>query len=98
MHTPGVSERAPEPYVALSPEGAETAGFVAGQSVTVTLPGERGTKPGGGLKLPLRLVDGLPAGVAGLPLGLEGLPYVHLPTFAGLAASASEEPEGDDRA
>ena len=87
-HTPGVAERAPEPYVALSPAEAETAGFFAGQLLTVTL-------PSGELRLPLRLVDGLAHGVAGLPVGLAGLPYVALPAFASLAP---ETPERSGRA
>ena len=79
MHTPGVAERAPEPYVALSPDEAHAAGFVAGQRLTVSLPeGTRG--------LPLRLLDGLARGVAGLPVGLPDLPYAALPAFATLAA------------
>ena len=91
MHTPGVAERAPEPYVALSPEGARAAGFAAGQTLTVTL-------PGGEMPLPLRIVEGLPEGVAGLPVGLAGLPYVALPAFAGLSAPTPEAPAGGDRA
>ncbi len=87
-HTPGVAERAPGPYVALSPAEAETAGFFAGQLLTVTL-------PSGELRLPLRLVDGLAQGVAGLPAGLAGLPYVALPAFASLAP---ETPERSARA
>jgi NADH-quinone oxidoreductase subunit G len=60
LKTPGISERAPEPYLALNPDDAERAGLAEGHMVALDA----------SLVLPIRYVPSLPTGTAGLPVGL----------------------------
>ena len=69
MVSPGIAQRAPKPYLALSPEDPMAA---EGENVNFTV----GGLP---LSLPVRLMPGLPTILAGLPVGLPGLPNVSLP-------------------
>lgn len=75
MLTPGVAERAPEPYVALNEQDAARLEMTEGQSLSLLIGNITFT-------LPLRVVPSLPAGVAGLPAGLPGIPYSSLPAWA----------------
>lgn len=68
---PAVRARFPEPYLGLSAAAAERAGVAAGSVVELALGDRR-------LRLPVRIVPGMPEGVVGLPVGL--------PATAGLAA------------
>ncbi len=70
MLSPGVAELAPKPYVALNPDDA--AALNGGSQVQLTI-GEWKQR------LPVKLVPGLPAGVAGLPVGLPDGPFLPLP-------------------
>ena len=71
MASPGVSQRAPEPYVALRPEDPLAAD---GGEVSFTV----GDMP---FTLPVKPMPGLPEKTAGLPAGLQGLPFVSLPVW-----------------
>jgi NADH-quinone oxidoreductase subunit G len=59
MASPAVASLAPKPYVALNPEDAASLGVAEGQDVSVAA-----------YRLPVRIMDELPRGVAGLPAGL----------------------------
>jgi NADH-quinone oxidoreductase subunit G len=84
MLTPGVAEQAPQPYLALNPDDARRLNVKEGGIVEVPF-----------LKrirnLPVRIVTGLPAGVAGLPVGLPGMPGISLPVWSKLGAQAHTE-------
>jgi NADH-quinone oxidoreductase subunit G len=70
LETPGVSEQAPEPYVALNPGDGERLGVEAGAILTVEIDGRA-------VDLPFKPEDGIPVGCAGLPDGppsLQALP------------------------
>jgi NADH-quinone oxidoreductase subunit G len=70
--TPGVAERAPQPYLALHPDDASRLPGDDQSSVELSFDGQV-------YHLPVRLEPSLPAGVAGLPFGLPGSPAVTLP-------------------
>jgi len=72
---PPLSELAPEPYLALSPEDAGALGMEEGEALTATIDGAR-------LRLPLRLLPGLPPGALGVPAGLPGVPAGPLSEWA----------------
>jgi NADH-quinone oxidoreductase subunit G len=69
MASPGIAQRAPRPYLALSPEKAPAD---EGEQVRL-LVNERS------LDLPVRLMPGMPGRMAGLPAGLPGVPKLELP-------------------
>ncbi|MGM0576877.1 MAG: NADH-quinone oxidoreductase subunit NuoG [Myxococcota bacterium] len=75
--SPGVAERSEEPYVALSREDAERLG----DTVTLRLDDREHA-------LPVRAVEGLPAGVAGVPV-LPGLAGARVPERASLAPAST---------
>jgi NADH-quinone oxidoreductase subunit G len=64
MASPATASLAPKPYLALGPEDAVRMGIAEGQPVTV-----------GAERLPVRIVSGLPLGVAGVPVGLAGIAF-----------------------
>jgi len=72
MFTPGVSELAPGPYLALNPYDAARLGAAAGDELEVGVEGQR-------LRLPLKLLPTLPQGLAGLPAGLPTAPALATP-------------------
>ncbi len=74
MWSEGIAQRAPEPYVALSPGDAERLDAGEGDLVDVPFPDLM-------RRLPVRIDKSLPAGVAGVPSGLRGLPGVALPAW-----------------
>jgi NADH-quinone oxidoreductase subunit G len=86
VHTPGIAELAPDPYLALNPMDAEKLHLEEGNTVEVTL-GEISRN------LPLRLVESLPSGLAGLPVGLMRMPAFILPAWGHVRPGASKESE-----
>ena len=64
---PGIAELAPAPYLGLNGQDLADLGAAEGDRVTVAVGVTR-------YRLPLRIVPGLPRGIAGLPVGLPGLP------------------------
>jgi NADH-quinone oxidoreductase subunit G len=68
MHSAAVAERAPHPYLALSPEDATRLGLTEGSEVELLVD----------VWLPVKLLPGLAAGVAGVPAGLPGLPFLEI--------------------
>ncbi len=61
--SPGIAELAPEPYVALNPADAAVLRVREGYCVQLEIDGSR-------RRLPVRLMESLPPGVAGVPCGL----------------------------
>jgi len=82
---PAIAERVPAPYLALHPGDAAKLDPAPadGDEVELELAGTT-------LRLPVRLREDLPAGVAGLPVGLPGLAWLRLPA-AGNVDHAAEE-------
>ena len=66
METPGVAEQAPQPYLGLGAGDAGKLGVAPGDTLEIAIGGEAH-------RLPLRIIDGLPAGCAGLGDGLPGV-------------------------
>jgi NADH-quinone oxidoreductase subunit G len=72
MYTPGVAERAPQPYIAVNREDAARLELDEGDWLELWMPWLD-------VRAPFRLEPSLPSGVAGVPVGLAGMPYVPLP-------------------
>ena len=66
LHTPGVAEQAPEPYVALHPDDGARLGVAVGSDVEIAVGGES-------IRVGYRPDPEVPRGCAGLPVGLPGL-------------------------
>jgi NADH-quinone oxidoreductase subunit G len=81
IHTPGVAERAPQPYLALNPADAVVLQAREGEEVELVLDGAV-------RRLPVRLHAALSRGVAGLPAGLRELPWAAVPGWGRIARSA----------
>jgi len=81
--SPGVAERAPEPYLGLSPSDAEDLGAGEGDILTLGVAGEI-------RDLPLKILSGLPDGCVGIPFGLPGLGLVPGDLWADIEATAGE--------
>ena len=84
--SPPILERAPDPYLALSPDLAKRFDAEEAQEIQVDLEGHS-------LNLPVHFAASLPAGSIGLPVGLSGIP-VGLPVWARLHRNEAEEGEG----
>lgn len=74
VHSPGIAELAPAPYLALNPEDAAALGAAEGSQVALR-------RDEGALPLPVRIDPTLPAGLVGYPVGLRDLPLVDPPTW-----------------
>ena len=77
---PGVAQLSPPAYVALGAEDAATLAASPGATLVVAWDGVRAT-------LPLRVLPGLPRGVAGLPAGIRGVPAAGAPTWGRISKS-----------
>ncbi|MEN6641942.1 MAG: NADH-quinone oxidoreductase subunit NuoG [Armatimonadia bacterium] len=75
VHSPGISELAPKPYVALHPRDLERLKLEPGQTVEVLTEHLR-------LRVLVEACEDLPEGVAALTAGLPGLPGMSLPDWA----------------
>jgi NADH-quinone oxidoreductase subunit G len=84
---PAIQQRTPVPYVALGEEDAAVLlGGAEGAVVRLEWGGYR-------RRLPLRVVPGLPRGIAGLPAGLPGLAGLLPPFRARLVVEAPPRPD-----
>ncbi|HET6514076.1 MAG TPA: NADH-quinone oxidoreductase subunit NuoG [Thermodesulfovibrionales bacterium] len=72
IHSPGVYERSPEPYLALSPGDAAKIGVDDGDDVELSLSGKVH-------RLRVSLMPAMTGGVGGLPVGLTALNMIDLP-------------------
>jgi len=77
MNAPAVSERAPAPYLAFSPESAPKA---EGEPVRLV-------SDDASLELPVRILPGLPRRTAAFPVGLPGLPFIETPAHVRIVPS-----------
>jgi NADH-quinone oxidoreductase subunit G len=84
MHTPGVAQRAPKPYVGLNADDATKLGLMPGDELSLWLPWLD-------FRAAWRLMPSLPTGVAGLPVGLPGMPFIALPARGRLSRFAPGE-------
>jgi NADH-quinone oxidoreductase subunit G len=75
--TPGVAERAPQPYLGLNPDDANGLPVKDGEELELSIDSAV-------YRLPVKFMPELPAGVAGLPVGLSGLPGFVLPAWGTL--------------
>ncbi len=73
--TPGIRDRSPEPYVALSERDMSRLGLKEGEAATVVVDGQA-------YRLRTRLSPGLVPRVAGVSCGVPGSPVLGLPTWA----------------
>ena len=74
LHSEGVAERSPAPYLALNPQDAARLAAREGADVVVDLNGTP-------RRLPVKLISELPIGTAGLPQGLPELVGLDLPAW-----------------
>ncbi len=81
---PGIAKLAPQPYAGLSPDDANDMSLSPGQEVEVTLAGQT-------LRLPVRILQGLPRGMVALPVGLERMESFELPAFGRLGNPRDEK-------
>ena len=70
--SPGIQERAPQPYIALNASDAEKAGLAEGSELEINFDGVI-------YRLPVRLQAGLAPGTAGLPKGLKATAGIAFP-------------------
>ena len=82
MLSPGISQRAPKPYLALSTNDAERLGVNEGDPIYVSIKGDV-------YRLPAKRLDSFTNGLAGIPCGISGLPRVDLPVWARLSMEGS---------
>ena len=75
QHAPAVAELVPAPYVGLGSEDIDRLGVVPKDEVNVRLAGKA-------YSLEVRVVVGLPRGIAMLPVGLPSLEGLQLPAWA----------------
>jgi NADH-quinone oxidoreductase subunit G len=73
--SPGIAERAPDPYVAICTEDARELQLEAGRTLEFTVNKQT-------FRLPVKINDDITTGTAGLPLGLPGVPYEEIPAWA----------------
>ncbi|MDE3178403.1 MAG: molybdopterin-dependent oxidoreductase, partial [Acidobacteriota bacterium] len=73
-HAPAVAELSPKPYIAMSPGEAARLQLQEGGEALVSINGSS-------MRLPVRLRESLPAGVAGLSVGLAGGEALNLPAW-----------------
>jgi len=81
--SPGIAERTPDPYLALSPKDAAALDLTEGDRAGISLDGMH-------VKLPVRIMPGLFNTVTGLPAGLPGIPVVQLPTEVAVEKEKTE--------
>jgi NADH-quinone oxidoreductase subunit G len=81
--SPGIQERAPQPYIALNASDAEKSGLAEGSKLEMNLDGVI-------CCLPVRLQDGLAPGTAGLPRGLKATAGIAFPFWITLNGQAHD--------
>jgi NADH-quinone oxidoreductase subunit G len=73
----GVQERAPQPYVGLNEDDAKKLARNVGDLLQLKVSESS-------YLLPMKVVDGMPPGVAGLAVGLRGMPFYNLPEWGSI--------------
>jgi NADH-quinone oxidoreductase subunit G len=67
--TPGIAERAPQPYLVLNPDHAADPPMKEGEAIELSINGTV-------YRLPVKFMPTLPVGIAGVPVGLPELPGI----------------------
>jgi NADH-quinone oxidoreductase subunit G len=80
--TPGIVERAPQPYLALNPQDAEALQVDEREELELVLNGTT-------RYLPVTILTSLARGIAGLPVGLPGLSFADLPAWGRVSRRSS---------
>jgi NADH-quinone oxidoreductase subunit G len=75
IHSPGIAERMPKPYLALNPQDAVRIKVSEGEAVEISAADMK-------LRLPVKILPGLSMGTAGVPAGLPGVSAIALPQFS----------------
>jgi NADH-quinone oxidoreductase subunit G len=88
MLSPGIAERAPQPYLLLNDADAQALGLKEGESAQITMNEQA-------ISLPVHLEASLPRGLAGLPVGLPNAPKLELPEQN--ISVQRMQPEGESR-
>ncbi|MEI7835239.1 MAG: NADH-quinone oxidoreductase subunit NuoG [Planctomycetota bacterium] len=86
VHSPGIAELSPRPYLAIGPVDALRLGVREGALVNVTLGGRETV-------LPAKILDAIPPGAAALPAALPDLPFFSLPARGSVSPIAPAAPE-----
>jgi NADH-quinone oxidoreductase subunit G len=81
---PGIAKLAPQPYAGLSSDDGNKMALEPGQVVELLLEGRS-------LRLPVRIIEGLPVGTVALPVGLSGIERLELPALAQLRNPRDEK-------
>jgi NADH-quinone oxidoreductase subunit G len=87
-HAAAVSQRIPQPYVLLHPTDAATLGVAADDTLVFAIESQT-------YRLPVKLSDALPMGIAGMPYGIDGVPYADLPEWAIVQRNDSRQNQND---
>ena len=74
-NAPSIAQRIPQPYVLLNTADATALGVGASDTLQFSIESQS-------YRLPVKLSDDLPAGMAGMPYGIDGVPYADLPEWA----------------
>lgn len=75
VHSPGVKQLSPQPYIAMKDEYAKRFGLEANSIVEFAVDGTS-------YRAPLQIRPDLPAGVAGIPMGVEPFLGIQLPAWS----------------
>ncbi|MCH7942132.1 MAG: hypothetical protein IIB67_02745, partial [Proteobacteria bacterium] len=81
LQSPAVAERVAKPCITINAEDAESLGVAENNEVELAVTGSF-------LRLPAKLSDELPRGVAAVPVGLPGVGYLDLSAPVGIARAA----------
>ena len=86
VHSPGIAGLCPAPYMALNPIDGRTDRSRDEQTMGISIAGRE-------MRLPVRLDESLPPGVAGLPAGLPGLLGITVPAWGYVFSDGKEKEE-----
>jgi NADH-quinone oxidoreductase subunit G len=89
IHTPGIAQRSPGPYLAINSRAAERLGLTAGGQATLA------TVEGGEVTLSVRIDKTLADDLAAVPVGIAAPVWLSLPTLATLRPANPSPLEGE---
>ncbi len=71
---PGIAKLSPQPYAGLNVDDSKELSLEAGEEIEAMVDGQT-------VRLPVRIIAGLPKGVVALPVGLAGMAWLKLPAW-----------------